>query len=126
MKGSEAEGHKGKNDAAWRACEIYEGQIFTGKSIPRMGNPRFCAEPGKSDSVQSGMPNCKMIVLESLMDESAFPWQADCEEGNGRDHQHIVRYLGALYQALLDVSDWVERGIAPAESSVYRRVYTRR
>ena len=103
-----------------------EGQIFTGKSIPRMGNPRFCAEPGKSDSVQSGMPNCKMIVLESLMDESAFPWQADCEEGNGRDHQHIVRYLGALYQALLDVSDWVERGIAPAESSVYRRVYTRR
>ncbi len=117
MKGSEAEGHKGKNDAAWRACEIYEGQISTGKSIPRMGNPHFCAEPGKSDSVQSGMPNCKMIVLESLMDESAFPWQADwyrslirknagadgddimrlwymehcmhtdCEEGNGGAHQ---------------------------------------
>ena len=95
------------------------------------------------------MPNCKMIVLESLMDESAFPWQADwycgmvrkntgtdceeamrlwymencmhtdCEEGNGGDHQHIVSYLGALYQALLDVSDWVERGIAPAESSGY-------
>lgn len=100
-------------------------------------------------SVQNGRPNCKVIVLESLMDESAFPWQADwyrqlvsknagtdgedrmrlwymehcmhtdCEEGNGGDHQHIVSYLGALYQALLDVSDWVERGISPAASSGY-------
>lgn len=100
-------------------------------------------------SVQSGTPNCKVIILESLMDESAFPWQADwyrslirknagtededvmrlwymehcmhtdCEEGNGGDHQHIVSYLGALYQALLDLSDWVERGIVPAESSGY-------
>lgn len=28
-------------------------------------------------SVQSDTPNCKVTVLESLMDESAFPWQAD-------------------------------------------------
>ncbi|MDO4285071.1 MAG: hypothetical protein Q4C60_07010 [Eubacteriales bacterium] len=101
-------------------------------------------------SVQSGTPHCKMIILESLMDESAFPWQADwyrglirekaggaeiedrtrlwymehcmhtdCEEGNGGDHQHIVSYSGALYQALLDLSDWVERGVQPAASSGY-------
>lgn len=99
--------------------------------------------------IQKGTPNCKMIVLESLMDESAFPWQADwyrreveknagtnvderfrlwfmdhcmhtdCEEGNGGDHQHIVSYLGALHQALLDLSDWVERGVAPAQTSCY-------
>ncbi|MCM1122431.1 MAG: hypothetical protein NC416_07605 [Eubacterium sp.] len=104
---------------------------------------------GGAGSIQSGTPNCKIIVLESLMDESAFPWQADwyrnlvkenagtdgedrmrlwymehcmhtdCEEGNGGDHQHIVSYLGALYQALLDVSDWVERGIEPVASSGY-------
>lgn len=101
-------------------------------------------------SIQSGTPHGKLIVLESLMDESAFPWQADwyrrmveknaggdaedsfrlwymdhcmhtdCEEGNGGDHQHIVSYLGALHQALLDLSAWVERDIAPAPSSVYR------
>lgn len=101
-------------------------------------------------SVQSGTPNGKIIVLESLMDESAFPWQADwyrrmveknaggnaddrfrlwymdncmhtdCEEGNGGDHQHIVSYLGALYQALLDVSAWVEKGVEPAPNSRYR------
>lgn len=100
-------------------------------------------------SIQKGTPNCKMIVLESLMDESAFPWQADwyrrtimknrgtdgndimrlwymehcmhtdCAEGNGGDHQHIVSYLGALYQALLDLSDWVERGIEPVATSGY-------
>lgn len=100
-------------------------------------------------SVQSGTPNCKVIVLESLMDESAFPWQADwyrrmvernaggnaddkfrlwymdhcmhtdCAEGNGGDHQHIVSYLGALYQALLDLSAWVEKGIEPAPTSSY-------
>ena len=101
-------------------------------------------------SVQQGTADCKMIVLESLMDESAFPWQADwfrslvqkntgtdgeekmrlwymencmhtdCEEGNGGDHQHIVSYLGALYQALLDLAAWVEDGVAPASSSGYR------
>lgn len=100
-------------------------------------------------SIQSGTPGGKLIVLESLMDESAFPWQADwyrrlveknaegnaeesfrlwymdncmhtdCEEGNGGDHQHVVSYLGALYQALLDVSAWVEKGIAPAPTSGY-------
>ena len=106
---------------------------------------------GGAGSIQKGTPHCKIIVLESLMDESAFPWQADwyrseviknmapgtngeevmrlwymencmhtdCEEGNGGDHQHIVSYSGALTQALLDLSDWVERGIVPASSTGY-------
>lgn len=101
-------------------------------------------------SVENGHPNCKVIILESLMDESAFPWQGDfyrrliekehpgqdgrdlvrlwfmehcmhtdCEEGNGGDHQHIVSYIGALHQAILDLCDWVERGIAPVPSTNY-------
>lgn len=104
---------------------------------------------GSVGSVQKGTPTCKLIVLESLMDESALPWQADwyrnevakhysgniedkmrlwymencmhtdCTEGNAGDHQHIVSYGGALNQALLDLSDWVERGIAPAATSEY-------
>ena len=107
---------------------------------------------GGAGSVQQGTPSCRVIVLESLMDESAFPWQADwyrhavidhlasgtdgeslmrlyymencmhtdCQQGNGGDHQHIVSYIGALTQALLDLSDWVERGIEPPHSSGYR------
>lgn len=104
---------------------------------------------GGAGGIQEGTPNCKMIVMESHMDESAFPWQADwyrhaimekrgtdgddvmrlwymehcmhtdCEEGNGGDHQHIVSYLGALHQILLDLSDWVERGIEPAPTTGY-------
>jgi hypothetical protein len=101
-------------------------------------------------SVENGRPNCKVIILESLMDESAFPWQGDyyrrliekehpeqegrelvrlwfmehcmhtdCEEGNGGDHQHIVSYIGALHQGLLDLSDWVERGIEPVPGTQY-------
>ena len=104
---------------------------------------------GGAGSVQQGTPTCKVIVLESLMDESAFPWQADwyrkevirhlapgtdgesvmrlwfmencmhtdCD--NAGDHQHIVSYLGALMQALLDLSDWVERGIEPPHTTGY-------
>lgn len=101
-------------------------------------------------SIQHGTPNCKMIVLESLMDESAFPWQADwyrrkvaenhggndsevmrlwymehcmhtdCAEGNGGDRQHIVSYIGALQQALIDIYRWVEKGAEPAPSTSYR------
>lgn len=107
---------------------------------------------GGAGGVQEGTPQIKMIVLESHMDESAFPWQADwyrekirdycretgknlddvmrlyymehcmhtdCQEGNGGDHDHIVSYLGALHQALLDLSDWVERGIAPVPTTGY-------
>lgn len=122
------------------------------------GRPKYPQRPflvapliakGGAGGIQEGTPNCKMIVLESHMDESAFAWQADwyrkkimeqsgtdgngimrlwmmehcmhtdCEEGNGGDHQHIVSYLGALHQALLDLSDWVERGIEPPATSNY-------
>ena len=36
------------------------------------------------------------------------------------DTNMIVNYLGGLRQSLLDISDWVERGIEPAPSSVYQ------
>lgn len=102
---------------------------------------------GGAGSIQTGCFKGKMIVVASLLDESAFPWHADwyCkkvkEELQEKESQffrlwfidnamhddsaqvagdsHIVSYLGALHQALLDLSDWVERGIAPAESTNY-------
>jgi hypothetical protein len=35
------------------------------------------ASVGKGHSSQSGRFSCKMIVMECLMDEAAYPWQAD-------------------------------------------------
>jgi hypothetical protein len=99
---------------------------------------------GGAGSIQSGDFSGKMILLGALMDESAFPWQADWYRNKTKefaddsrfriwyiDHaihgdlssvpgaHHLVPYLGALHQALLDLSDWVERGIEPLSSSVY-------
>lgn len=90
----------------------------------------------------------KMILLGSLWDTEAYPWQSDwyrkqvkaslgdAFEDNFRlwftdhanhgdvavpgDPTHIVSYLGVLQQALLDLSDWVEKGIAPAAATYYK------
>jgi hypothetical protein len=104
---------------------------------------------GGAGSVQSGRFEGKMIVVQTLMDESAFPWQADwyrtkVTEALGEklddhfrlwfiDHAlhadtssnhvldglHIVTYIPALHQALLDLSAWVERGVTPPASTNY-------
>lgn len=98
-------------------------------------------------TVQSGLYEEKMIVVASLMDESAFPWNADWYRqkvnemmgSSEADHfrlwyinralhgdwanmpaeHHIVSYLGVLHQALLDLAAWVEKGVAPATSTAY-------
>ncbi len=102
---------------------------------------------GSCGSLQTGKFKGKMIVVAATMDESAFPWQADwyrkkvqenlgdktydhyrlyffdhCYHDDGAktvDELHLVSYLGGLHQALLDLSDWVERGIEPRKSSGY-------
>ena len=102
---------------------------------------------GSCGSLQTGKFGGKMIVVAATMDESAFPWQADwyrkkvqkhlgdktndyyrlyffdhCFHDDGEktvDELHLVSYLGGLHQALLDLSDWVERGIEPRKTSNY-------
>jgi len=86
----------------------------------------------------------KIILCCSLWDREAFPWQGDwyrkhvteylgsaagdhfrlwytdrCTHGEVDDPTEVVDYFSTLYQALLDVSDWVERGIEPSPTSVY-------
>ena len=102
-------------------------------------------------AVNNGKFKGKMILMQSLMDIDAFPWQADwyrkkAEESQGAkyvadnfrlwftDHaQHTapvgaaadlrtVSYQGALQQALRDVSAWVERGVQPPASTSYNVV----
>lgn len=101
---------------------------------------------GGCGSVQDGQIQGKVIVVNNLMDGD-FPWQADwyrkkvaevngpeaenmfrlwyndnCPHGDQSemgDHLRTVSYLGVLYQALLDLSRWVEKGIEPAPTSGY-------
>lgn len=95
---------------------------------------------------QSGLIAGRTIVIASLMDESALPWQADwyrrrVANVNGNeedifrlyyidnsfhddvtptiDDTHLVPYIGAVRQSLLDLSAWVERGVEPLKSSSY-------
>jgi hypothetical protein len=107
---------------------------------------------GGAGSVQSGRYEGKMIVVQTLMDESAFPWQADwyrtkvkeslgeelddrfrlwfvdhalhadTSSNNERDGLHIVSYIPVLHQALRDLSAWVEKGITPPANTSYEVV----
>lgn len=98
-------------------------------------------------SIQSGNIQGKVIVVASLADESAFPWMADwyrqkvysvykddtdnrfrlwymehCYHGSEEhtaDPLHVASYGGALYQALLDVADWVEQDKIPPRTTGY-------
>jgi hypothetical protein len=99
-------------------------------------------------SVQSGRFKGKMIMVESMMDQDAFPWQADWYRSKAKEalgehiddtfrlwftdqaihgvesenSTHTVSYVSSLDQALLDVSAWVEKGVAPPPSTNYKVV----
>ncbi|MFG2961332.1 PKD domain-containing protein [Streptomyces sp. NPDC048291] len=96
----------------------------------------------------TGKINGKVIVVANLLDTDAFPWQADWyrtqvkqalgagyqdtfrlwlndnadhleEPPTGTRAPRLVDYNGMLQQALRDVSAWVEKGVAPAQSTPY-------
>jgi hypothetical protein len=112
---------------------------------PLILGPSFAA--GAAGTVQTGRFDGKMIVVESLLDREALPWQGDWYRSKVDEHfgttaanhfrlwftdnalhgddevqespTHTVSYLGALHQALRDVSRWVEEGIPPPPSTSY-------
>lgn len=115
---------------------------------PMLLGPLFTK--GAAGVLPTGKFKGKMILLESLMDREAFAWQADwyrsrVKEALGdstdnhfrlwyTDHAlhgdipieddptRTISYLGILQQALLDLSAWVEKGIAPAATTNYKIV----
>lgn len=129
--------------AGWRQFKNADGT----PKYPQLPLAGPAMSMGGSGAVQTGHFKGKMIVVASLMDESAFPWFGDwyakqakeylgaAYDDNFRiwytDHAmhaetagvqaklHVVDYLGILNQALLDVAAWVEKGIAPPASTVY-------
>lgn len=112
---------------------------------PMLVGPIFAA--GAAGTVQSGRFEGRMIVVECLLDREAYPWQADWYRARVTEHlgeeaddrfrlwmidranhgdfgeqeypNHTVSYLGALHQALRDVSAWVERGVEPPMTTDY-------
>ena len=92
----------------------------------------------------------KMIVVASLLDREALPWQADWYRARVHQHlgdatnehfrlwftantlhgsialqedgTHVVSYLGVLHQALRDLSRWVKAGVEPPETTRYEVV----
>lgn len=103
-----------------------------------------------SGVLPSGKFKGKIILLESLWDREAFPWQADWyrsrvketfgdsiddhfrlwytdhalhgDQTKQEDPTHTVSYLGVLQQALRDLSAWVEKGVPPPASTNYKIV----
>lgn len=96
----------------------------------------------------SGSINCKIIAVNNIIDADAFPWHADWYraqvqrkpgsdfDNNYRlwyndhaDHhmgpiakekeRYLVDFMGIYHQALLDLSEWVEEGVPPPDSSGY-------
>lgn len=115
---------------------------------PLLLGPLFAA--GAAGTVQTGRFTGKMIVVESLLDREALPWQADWYRSKVQEHlgeatddhfrvwftdnalhgdeqvqedpTHAISYLGVLHQALRDLSSWVEQGIAPPPTTSYQVV----
>jgi hypothetical protein len=137
---------------------VWNQFLVNGKPVypqrPALLGPRFARYA--MGSTQTGRFAGKMIVVESVMDEAAFPWQADWYRRLVQsvlgprfdDHYRlwftdnamhtapavmpgdrrpvattrVINYTGVVQQALRDLSDWVEKGLAPPASTVYEMV----
>jgi hypothetical protein len=137
----------GKEYDVWEQFRDKEGKPIYPQR-PMLLGPMFTR--GAAGVVPTGKFKGKMILLESLWDREAFPWQADwyrarVKENLGEnmdnyfrlwytdralhgdvaredDPTQTVSYLGVLQQALLDLSAWVEKDIAPAATTNYKIV----
>lgn len=110
---------------------------------PRLLGPMFTSSA--AGCLPTGKVNGKLIILCSVWDREAFAWQGDwykkkveehlgekadenvrlwytdrATHGEVDDPTEVVSYAPVLQQALLDVSAWVEKGIAPSPTSMYK------
>jgi len=111
---------------------------------PMLLGPNFTR--GAAGCLPTGAIHGKMILCCSVWDREAFAWQGDwylnrvkeylgaAFDDNFRlwytdrathgdsaadDPMEVVPYITTVYQALLDLSDWAERGIVPSRTSDY-------
>lgn len=147
------------------AVQTYHRHQDPGKQYPvwnqfrdENGNPKYPQRKvilgpmftiGAAGSLPTGKFKGKMILLGSLWDREAYPWQCDWyrqrvkenlgdqADDNFRlwytehalhgdvasqldDPTHAVSYIGVLQQALRDLSAWVEKGIIPPPATNYK------
>ena len=157
------------DNSVYLAAQTYHRHQMQGPEFPVWeqfkgpdGKPLYPQRPhGISESVdrvgdeatQSGHFHGKMIVVHALMDEAAYPWQADWYRSRVKaaqgprfddkyrlyfvdhamhttrnyslDDMHpaaetrVISYQGVLQQALRDLANWVEKGVAPPASTNY-------
>lgn len=113
---------------------------------PMLLGPMFTM--GAAGSLPTGKFKGKMILLGSLWDREAYPWQCDWYRERVKEHlgdktdvhfrlwyteraihgdasnqlddpTRVVSYIGVLQQALRDLSAWVEKDIPPAATTNY-------
>ena len=134
----------GKEYLVWDQFRNAEGKPLYPQR-PMLLGPLFTQ--GATGALPKGKFRGKMIVVESLWDSEAFPWQADwyrskvkehlgdsidshfrlwfTDHANHADFVHpgdptqVVSYLGVLQQALRDLSAWVEKGVPPPPNTKY-------
>lgn len=137
--------HQVPEDLSFHAWDQFRDQ--EGKAvIPQRSNVMGYNLTG-TGTVQDGNIQGKVIVIQSLMDESTCPWCGDwyrnkvietkgseedfriyymdrCMHGDVSwlENNMVTNYLGAMRQALLDVSDWVERGKEPCKTTAYEMI----
>ena len=98
-------------------------------------------------TVQDGEIQGKVMVVQALTDESSCPWCGDwyrnkvieargneedfrlyymqrCMHNDSHESENnmVVNYMGALYQAILDMADWLQTGKSPLPSTGYQRI----
>lgn len=134
-----------KDYLAWDQFRDSEGNPLYPQR-PFLVGPYFANEgPGCKEN---GQIHCKIIICAALMDEQAYPWQADWYRrkvasvypGDEKDicrlwyfdnvlHDDITAsanelyattYIAGLKQALIDLAQWVEKGKEPLPSSNYK------
>jgi hypothetical protein len=137
----------GKEYHVWDQFRDSTGKPFYPQR-PMLLGPLFTQ--AASGVLPKGKFKGKVILLGSLWDSEAFPWQQDwyrskvkenfgdstddhfriwfTDHANHADYvmpgdpNHLVSYLGVLQQALIDLSAWTEKGIAPPANTNYKVV----
>ena len=131
-------------DATFHAWDQFRREDGT-PALPQRPNVMGYALNG-TGRPQDGQIQGKVMVIQSLMDESTCPWCGDwyrnkvieatgseenfrlyymqrCMHNNSIDSANnmVVNYMGALCQALLDMADWLQEGKEPLRTTLYRR-----
>lgn len=132
----------------YRVWDMYRNEDGTPKYPQRQTLLGYGFAYSGCGNIQTGQPACKTITLSSLADDSAFPWMAawyddrvtenfgEEKEDNYRlyynehtyhgyqqdtvDPTTVTSYAGILFQALVDLSNWVEKGIQPPKATQYK------